>query len=64
MGQIDPSSDDVAEVVEDFRRLAEENRDRYAETDGEEGDLTAAAVYEDAANHVEDKLLNPWEGYL
>jgi len=38
----------VSEVVEDFRRLAEKNR--------EERNRTAANVYEDCANHVERVL--------
>jgi hypothetical protein len=40
--------DDVERVIGDFRRLAEKNR--------EERNREAAAVYEDAANHVERVL--------
>lgn len=36
------------EVVADFRRLAKENERR--------GNTTAAEVYRDAANHVEEEL--------
>lgn len=38
------------DVAADFRRLAEENE--------RQGKTTAAAVYRDAANHVEEELVD------
>lgn len=52
----------VAEVVDTLRDLAEANRVRWEETDGEFGDLSAGSAYEDAANHVEQELLGRWTG--
>jgi len=41
-------SKEPMDIVHDFRSLAEENVNR--------GNGTAAAVYRDAANHVEEEL--------